>query len=416
MNGYGSTSHVKETNGSSQVDNVLRTKILLLGLRRSGKSSIQEFLFNNLAPKQTFYLDMTTQIKKNTYDTVIPLEIWDCPGNINIDTLEVPLAQFSTIIFVVDIQDNLGPPLTQFVQLADALSEEYKMESRSTENFRHIQQRVLDDLLDESTEYEQIGIDFHLTSIYDHSIHEAFSRVLHKLIGSLAFLEDLMNVFVSNSQSSKAFLFDIKSRLYVATDASPVDSQTHSLCNDYLNMLNSFGPLYRSATESPIHKRVPSMKSSTSTPIPSNTASPSGPLSPSTSASHTPTVHDFPLPPPSPGVTKRTTPHQTPVIGTQPSAHPPHSAHNFRPNSSSTLKSKQKQLFYPSASTTLSPTSPNSGTTLTYHQITKHLALLTLIPNAVWESRRGLLEYNVVFFREGVQEICDVEDEMRRSA
>jgi hypothetical protein len=48
-----------------------------------------------------------------------------------------------------------------------------------------------------------------------------------------------------NSQSSKAFLFDMKSRLYVATDASPVDSATHNLCSDYLQMLNSFGPLYR---------------------------------------------------------------------------------------------------------------------------------------------------------------------------
>jgi Ras-related GTP-binding protein C/D len=41
------------------------------------------------------------------------------------------------------------------------------------------------------------------------------------------------------------------------------------------------------------------------------------------------------------------------------------------------------------------------------------LALLALIPTAVFETRRGLLEYNIVFFREGVQEICDVEREIR---
>ena len=66
---------------------------------------------------------------------------------------------------------------------------------RATENFRHIQQRVLDELLDESPEYEQIPINFHLTSIYDHTLHEAFSRVLQKLVGSLPYLEDLLNVF-----------------------------------------------------------------------------------------------------------------------------------------------------------------------------------------------------------------------------
>jgi Ras-related GTP-binding protein C/D len=38
---------------------------------------------------------------------------------------------------------------------------------------------------------------------------------------------------------------------------------------------------------------------------------------------------------------------------------------------------------------------------------------LAVIPTAVYEERKGLVEYNVVFFREGVQEICDIEDEVR---
>lgn len=73
-------------------------------------------------------------------------------------------------------------------------------------------------------------------------------------------------------------------------------------------------------------------------------------------------------------------------------------------------------LFYPSAAATLSPSAAGAGTTLTYHLITSQLALLALIPTAVFEARRGLIEYNVVFFREGVQEICEVEDEARRVA
>ncbi len=66
-----------------------------------------------------------------------------------------------------------------------------------SENFRHIQQRVIDELFDISPEYEQMPVNFHLTSVYDHSIREAFSRVLHKLIDSLPYLEDLLNVFCS---------------------------------------------------------------------------------------------------------------------------------------------------------------------------------------------------------------------------
>ena len=67
------------------------------------------------------------------------------------------------------------------------------------ENFRHIQARVLSDLSYVDAEYETIPINFQLTSIFDHSLHDAFSRVLHKLIDSLPYLEDLLNVFCAVS-------------------------------------------------------------------------------------------------------------------------------------------------------------------------------------------------------------------------
>lgn len=75
------------------------------------------------------------------------------------------------------------------------------------ENFRQIHERVEDRLLDtplaapsSSNQPPPVNpalmpMNFHLTSVYDHSLHEAFSRVLHKLIGSLPYLEDLLNVF-----------------------------------------------------------------------------------------------------------------------------------------------------------------------------------------------------------------------------
>ena len=91
---------------------------------------------------------------------------------------------------------------------------------------------------------------------------------------------------------------------------------------------------------------------------------------------------------------------------------PPQSGPNAHPVS---FKDQKKQPFYPSASTTLSAPISTGSTTLTYHLITSNLALLALIPTGVYEGRRGLLEYNVVFFREGVQEICDVDEEARSS-
>lgn len=167
----------------------------------------------------------------------------------------------------------------------------------------------------------------------------------------------------------------MSSRLYVATDASPVDSATHNLCSDYLQTLNSFGPLYkyvfidrsttkllhylcRSVTDSPARHRRPAIEVASEPSIPST--SPAGSASPSCNVS---------------------------------------------------VGKDSKRLTYPAASTSLSPGA--SGTTLTFHVITPQLALLALLPTTVYETRRGLVEYNVVFFREGVQEIWQVEKEAR---
>lgn len=71
---------------------------------------------------------MTTRIMRHTYEyvlayrsspftfsaiptsTAIPLEIWDCPGNITPETLEGQLSQFSALIFVIDIQVRISSP------------------------------------------------------------------------------------------------------------------------------------------------------------------------------------------------------------------------------------------------------------------------------------------------------------------
>jgi Ras-related GTP-binding protein C/D len=180
--------------------------------------------------------------------------------------------------------------------------------------------------------------------------------------------------FNQNSQSPKAFLFDIDSRLYIATDASPVDSATHNLCCEYLQMLNSFGPLYRLVAAHSInvlrHNSLPR------------------------SATRAHSRHDK--------TCGTTAPLSVPTADVMACNNTDAGHASSKPH---------KNLFYPSAATSLHPSTP--GTTLTYHLITPQLALLAILPTNVHESRRGLLEYNVVFFREGVQEICDAARESR---
>jgi Ras-related GTP-binding protein C/D len=56
---------------------------------------------------------------------------------------------------------------------------------------RDVKQRVEDELADEGL--TDIQISYHLTSIFDHSIFEALSKVIQKLIPQLPTLQALLN-------------------------------------------------------------------------------------------------------------------------------------------------------------------------------------------------------------------------------
>ena len=78
-----------------------------------------------------------------------------------------------------------------FIHKVDGLSDETKLETQ-----RDICQRWADDCADLGLETE-VKLAFHLTSIYDHSIFESFSKVVQKLIPQLPQLEGLLNIFTS---------------------------------------------------------------------------------------------------------------------------------------------------------------------------------------------------------------------------
>nr|XP_006626285.1 PREDICTED: ras-related GTP-binding protein D [Lepisosteus oculatus] len=132
---------------------------------------------------------------------------------------------------------ELGSSCDEGVHKVDGLSDDHKIEKQ-----RDIHKRANDDLADAAL--ERIHLSFYLTSIYDHSIFEAFSKVVQKLIPQLPTLENLLNIFISNSGIEKAFLFDVVSKIYIATDSTPVDMQTYELCCDMIDVVIDISCIY----------------------------------------------------------------------------------------------------------------------------------------------------------------------------
>ncbi|KAL9875062.1 ras-related GTP-binding protein C isoform X2 [Glossina fuscipes] len=245
-------------------DTDLKPRILLMGLRRSGKSSIQKVVFHKMSPNETLFLESTSKIIKDDINnsSFVQFSIWDFPGQIDfIDPTfdsDMIFGNCGSLVFVIDAKDDYNEALTKFkntvnkaykvnphikfevfIHKVDGISDDTKMESQ-----RDIHQRASDDLAEVGL--TQIHLSFHLTSIYDHSIFEAFSKVVQKLIPQLPTLENLLNIFISNSGIEKAFLFDVVSKIYIATDCSPVDMQSYELCCDMIDVVIDLSSIYSS--------------------------------------------------------------------------------------------------------------------------------------------------------------------------
>ncbi|KAG1789535.1 uncharacterized protein HD556DRAFT_1493058 [Suillus plorans] len=137
------------------------------------------------------------RVARHFIDIFILLEIWDCPGNVTVDTLGLSLANVSTMVFVIHIRGLYQHPVSKLYLYTKRKG--FKRTTTSDTSVRYMNASWT--ASDESPEFE---------SIYDHSIREAFSRVLYKLI------DPLSSLLLS---SPKAFLFDTFSKIHVATDA-----------------------------------------------------------------------------------------------------------------------------------------------------------------------------------------------------
>eukprot|EP00211_Chloroparvula_japonica_P005549 CAMPEP_0119120028 /NCGR_PEP_ID=MMETSP1310-20130426/1257_1 /TAXON_ID=464262 /ORGANISM="Genus nov. species nov., Strain RCC2339" /LENGTH=347 /DNA_ID=CAMNT_0007109491 /DNA_START=232 /DNA_END=1275 /DNA_ORIENTATION=+ len=239
-----------------------KPRILLMGLKKSGKSSIQKVVFHKMSPNETLFLESTSKLVKSdiSNNSFVQFHIWDFPGQLNVfdSTFDAEsiFGGCGALIFVIDAQDAFDEALESlkvtlknaskinrhinfevFVHKADGLSDDNKLQAMN-----RIRNKALDD--SKALEADGIRISFHTTSIYDHSIFEAFSKVIQKLVPQLPTLENLLDNLVSSCRIEKAFLIDVVSKIYIATDSAPVDMQTYELCSDMIDIVIDVSCIY----------------------------------------------------------------------------------------------------------------------------------------------------------------------------
>ena len=53
-----------------------------------------------------------------------------------------------------------------------------------------------------------------------------------------------MDILINNSKIEKAFLFDVVSKIYIATDSNPVEMKDYELCSELIDVLIDVSCIY----------------------------------------------------------------------------------------------------------------------------------------------------------------------------
>ncbi|GJN66697.1 hypothetical protein PLICBS_000716 [Purpureocillium lilacinum] len=188
-------------------------------------------------------------------------QVWDFPGQIDVFEnsdfdMDAIFGEIGALIWVIDAQDDYLEAVARlnstilalqghypninievFIHKVDGLSDDYKLDIQ-----RDITIRIQDELSDNG--FENAPVTFHLTSIYNHSIFEAFSRVIQKLIPRLGTLESMLTNLCRTCRFEKAYLFDVLSKIYIATDSATADMASYEICSDYIDVIIDITEVY----------------------------------------------------------------------------------------------------------------------------------------------------------------------------
>ena len=157
-----------------------------------------------------------------------------------IDSQDEYMNAITNLAMIIEYAHKVNPKINVEVLIhkVDGLSEDFKVDAQ-----RDIMQRTGEELLELGLDGVQVS--FYLTSIFDHSINEAFSRIVQKLIPEISYLENMLDNLIQHSKIEKAFLFDINSKIYVSTDSNPVDIQVYEVCAEFVDVTIDLFNLYK---------------------------------------------------------------------------------------------------------------------------------------------------------------------------
>lgn len=244
-------------------------KVLLMGLCKSGKSSIQKVVFEGMQPHECVNLLTTVHPNKSevSHRDLMVFEVWDFPGQSDLFDPNNPtrydpselLHECGAVVFVMDCRELIEESRARlidvlcaahlhgkelcvevFIHKVDALTEEQQTHLLAT-----LQRDVEFETNQRLGNSAMLSVNFSLTSIYDHSVFKAFSHVVQRLIRfQVPYITELLQMVNSNSNVDYSYLFLSRSKIFLSFDGRQrVKAQTYELCSDAISMVEKMSQL-----------------------------------------------------------------------------------------------------------------------------------------------------------------------------
>lgn len=241
----------------------MNTDILLLGPTKSGKTSIQRVVFQKLSPHETYFLPSTSKIDSFTVENNknVKFTIKDFPAETKIDSVkdQAILEGTGAIIYVFDAQmgeieesctklrdiiteaSKVNPDIYYEVFIHKVDSDMYTSDDQRMDMYNEFQRELKRELKDADI---NVNVSYYLTSIYDHTVFDALSKVVQKLFPFVEYIIAMLDSLHNSCGVEKAFIFDIISKIFIATDSSPVDIAHYEICSELIDVLIDMSCIY----------------------------------------------------------------------------------------------------------------------------------------------------------------------------
>ncbi|OAF70150.1 Rag D [Intoshia linei] len=231
-------------------------KIYIFGSRRSGKSSIFRFMFDDYSLTIPGGLEHNPD---NVYISILnnhwfkDIQVYDFPVKFDIkeDRFKSYLPEFFdkvlAIIFVIDAQDAVQNSLHQFNKFFEIVNRQnshiyYVIFAHKSDGLNDTQKLdVLRCINANESKYSDNVTQF-LTTLYDISVREAFSLLIQRILKIVPEIESILNFFVSYSFLKSVYLCDINSKIFFSfysNTLSNVDQMSYDMSCKVITLLKN---------------------------------------------------------------------------------------------------------------------------------------------------------------------------------